>query len=194
MYYPELSHQYPIHNLINGRQEKDFGLQEWPVVQGSTMFKLCSTLQIQNISKFLKEDCTHVQTLLRQTLRQTLDLNRSILLNIATILRGIKEHTGSAHNTGSGRQLVPDFPLPNDSVDRLQQQLEPHGDMHRKAQRFAKTVPTSTEEMPYSLCPGCVEIFIQCNLLKPGVSLPPLVQSQNQRCSKHRSVSVMLAK
>ena len=51
----------------------------------------------------------------------------------------------------SGGQLVPEFPLPNDSEkDRLQQELEPHGDMLRKAQRFAKTVPSSTEEMPYS--------------------------------------------
>ena len=41
-------------------------------------------------------------------------------------------------------------------------------------------------EMPYLhlfAVSGCAEIFIQRNLWKPGVSLPPLVQSQNQRCT-----------
>ena len=91
--------------------------------------------------------------------------------------------------------FLPDFPLPNDSErDRLQQELEPHGDMLRKAQRFAKTVPSSSEEMPYSLRPGSVEIFLEFSTRKPGVILPPLVQSQNQRCNKHRSVGAMLAK
>ena len=46
--------------------------------------------------------------------------------------------------------------------------------MLRKAQRFAKTVPSSSEEMLYSLRPGSVDIFLQCSKRKPGVSLPPL--------------------
>ena len=107
---------------------------------------------------------------------------------------GIKEHNGYAHNTGSGG-AAGSWCRISCRISHFQTTLKRTGFNNSwKAQRFAKTVPSSSEEMLYSLRPGRVDIFLQCSKRKPGVSLPPLVQSQNQRCNKHRSVGVMLAK
>ena len=120
-YYPELSHQYPIHNLINGRQEKDFGLQEWLVgfnyVQ--TLFHFADPKHLQ-VSKRRLQTCTNTAAADLETI-----WDRPLIWTVQFCWISLQyceasKSTPDLRTTqAAAGQLVPDFPLPNDSVTPL---------------------------------------------------------------------------